>query len=39
MADVAVSVHRNPRDVENGSDDTEAHEETADLKKKKGTKR
>lgn len=35
MADVAVSVHRDPRDVKNGSDDTETHEETADLKKKK----
>lgn len=34
MADVAVSVHRDPRDVENRSDDTEAHEETTDLKKK-----
>lgn len=32
MADVAVSVHRNPRDVENGTDDAEAHEEAADLK-------
>lgn len=35
MADVAVSVHRDPRDVKNGSDDTETHEETADLKKKR----
>lgn len=31
MADVAVSVHRDARDVEDGADDTQPHEEAADL--------
>lgn len=35
MADIAVSVHRNSSDVENGTDDTEPHKETTDLNRKK----
>lgn len=34
MTDVAVSVHCNPSDVKNGTDDTQSHKETTDLKKK-----
>lgn len=31
MTDVAISIHCNPSDVENGTDHTQPHEETADL--------
>lgn len=34
MTDVAVSVHCNPSDVKNGTNDTQSHKETTDLKRK-----
>lgn len=36
MTDIAVSVHCNTSDVENGANDTQTHQETTDLYGKKG---
>lgn len=35
VTDVAVSVHRDPGDVEDGTDDTQPHEETTDLNRER----